>query len=223
MSKTILCIAAHPDDEALGCGGTLAKHAADGDDVHIVFLADGVGARGSKLGLAQREAAAKKAAETLGAEQIRFLSMPDNQLDTVSLLEVVQAVEKEIAEIEPHIIYTHHAGDLNIDHKITAQAVMTACRPLPGSKLEAIYAFEVLSSTGWDQPNTANVFIPQHFVEITEQFDQKIKALECYGMEMRDFPHARSYEAVEALAVHRGSHVGVARAEAFMTLRSLWV
>ena len=219
--KNILTIAAHPDDEALGVAGTLARHAADGDSVHIVFLADGEGARGSKENLSQRREAAQKATDVISAKSVIFGDFPDNRMDTIPLLEIAQYVEKIIADIKPDIIYTHHAGDLNIDHRITHQAVLTACRPLPDSKIQSIYGFEVLSSTEWAGADQSQAFCPTHHVDITDYFDQKQTALRCYDAEMRDFPHARSYEAVEALATLRGAQVGLKKAESFTTIRTV--
>ena len=150
MSVRVLVVAAHPDDEALGCGATMARHAARGDTVCGLFMADGVGARGSTIGLEARRAAAEAAARVLGAEPPRVLGFPDNRLDTVALLDIVQAVEGVLAEVQPDVIYTHHGGDLNIDHVIAHRAVMTAARPVPGQPVRAVYGFEVPSST--EQP-----------------------------------------------------------------------
>jgi LmbE family N-acetylglucosaminyl deacetylase len=218
--KTILVIAAHPDDEALGAGGTLARHSEEGDSVHITFLADGEGARGNKDNLAQRRDAAEKAGKAMGAKAVGCYDFPDNRMDTLSLLDVTQQVEKIIADINPDIIYTHHAGDLNIDHRLTHQAVLTACRPGSGDKLEAVYAFEVLSSTEWSGPAKDAAFCPNHFVDISKTFDKKQKALSCYSEEMRKFPHPRSPEAVEALAIYRGAQSGFQKAEAFEVIRT---
>ena len=219
--KTVLAIAAHPDDEALGAAGTLARHAKEGDAVHIVFLADGEGARGSTDHLSDRRAAAQHAGGAMGAQSVLFHDFPDNQMDTVPLLEVAKFVEKTIKEIKPQIIYTHHGGDLNIDHQITHRAVLTACRPMPGNQIEAIYGFEVLSSTEWASPDQDNAFRPTHYVDITAHYAAKDKALKHYEGEMRNFPHARSYKAAEALATLRGSHVGFEKAEAFTVIRTI--
>lgn len=219
--KNILVVAAHPDDEALGVAGTLARHAAEGDAVHIVFLADGEGARGSKDQLNERRDAAQKAGDALGAKSVSFHDFPDNKMDSVALLDVAQVIEKVIAEVQPHIIYTHHGGDLNIDHQVTHRAVLTACRPMPESQIEAIYGFEVLSSTEWASADQDAAFVPVHHVDISDTFDQKMAALKCYDSEMRPFPHARSYEAVEALAVLRGAQVGLKKAESFTCLRTV--
>lgn len=215
----ILVVAAHPDDEALGCGGTIARHAREGAAVHVVFMTDGVGARGSSAGDRERQAAANAALKLLGAQPPVFLDFPDNQLDTVPFLAVVKKVEEAVSRTNPSIIYTHHSGDLNIDHQITQRAVMTACRPMPGSGVREIYGFEVLSSTEWAAPAQDGPFLPVRFVGIYAFLDQKLEALRCYAHEMREFPHSRSYETVKALAVLRGSNNGLRAAEAFTVLR----
>lgn len=220
--RNIAVIVAHPDDEALGAGGTMALHARRGDVVHPIFLADGVGARGQDEAAAEKRArAGRLAAGALGASAPRFLGFPDNRLDTVALLEIVQAIEKIIASIGPDTVYTHHQGDLNIDHAICNRAVLTACRPLPQCTVRRIYAMEVLSSTEWGSPSPAHAFVPTHFVDVTATLGAKRHALEAYAEEMRDFPHARSFEAVEALMKIRGSAVGLGAAEAFAVLRQI--
>jgi N-acetylglucosamine malate deacetylase 1 len=222
MSETVLAVVAHPDDEVLGAGGTLARHAAKGDAVHILFLADGVGARGDDKAAAERRVkAARLAASALGAHAPEFLSLPDNRLDRLDLLDIVQPIESAIRKIAPATIYTHHAGDVNIDHEVCQRAVLTACRPLPGSTVLRIYAMEVASSTEWSSPQSGNAFIPTHFVDISGTREAKRRALEAYGEEMRLFPHARSYEAVDALATWRGASVGLPAAEAFMVVREI--
>ena len=225
---TVLVVAAHPDDEVLGCGGTLARHAAKGDVVNILILAEGATSRAEAPGAgkeagtiaALREAAAK-AAKILGAQPPRFAGLPDNKMDSLPLLEVVKEVEKIIAETRPSIVYTHHHGDLNIDHRITHQAALTACRPLPGAPVKALYGFETLSSTEWAGPEAQNAFCPQHFCDISQQLAAKLEALRCYNLEMRPFPHPRSFEAVEALARLRGASAGLTAAEAFETIRCI--
>ncbi len=220
--RKIAVIVAHPDDEALGAGGTMARHASRGDIVHPIFLADGVGARGQDAAAAEKRAqAGRLAAAALGAGEPRFLGFPDNRLDTVALLEIIQAIEQIIARIGPDTIYTHHQGDLNIDHVICHRAVLTACRPLPQCTVRRIYAMEVPSSTEWGSPSAAHAFVPTHFVDISAVVAAKRRALEAYAEEMRDFPHARSFAAVEALMKTRGSAVGLAAAEAFAVLRQI--
>ncbi len=228
MSKDkarVLVVAAHPDDEVIGCGGTTARHAATDDSVHILILADGVTARaGEESSAAQVEAraeAARAAARVLGAEPPRFAGFPDNRLDSVPLLDVVKTVEAVVGEVRPSIVYTHHGGDLNVDHRIVHQAVVTACRPLPETPVRSLYAFETVSSTEWAPETLGQSFRPTRFVDIATHLDRKLQALESYTSEMRSFPHPRSRENVVALARHRGACAGIAAAEAFMVIREI--
>ena len=220
MNKTVLIVAAHADDEALGCGGTIARHVADGDTVHAVFMADGVSSRpgAAVVELDRRMASAKQAHVILGLQRVVYLGLPDNRMDSLPLLDVVQALESVLQGIAPQVIYTHHHGDLNIDHRITHQAVMTACRPLPGSLVREIYCFEVLSSTEWATPQQ-EPFVPNVFVNISDFLAIKLKALQAYQLEIRPAPHSRSIEHAEYLARHRGHTFGVAAAEAFVAIR----
>lgn len=218
--NTVLVVAAHPDDEALGCGGTIARHARNGDKVHVLFLSDGVASRDEGHRDADiRNDAAETAGKVLSVTSVSYGSFPDNQMDSVPLLDVVKFIHKHIEDIQPNIIYTHHHADLNIDHQIAAQATMTACRPQKGHPVKEIYAFEVPSSTEWQNPTKSDAFIPNIFVDISDDIDTKIKALEAYDMEMRPFPHSRSYEAIRALATLHGARNGLDAAEAFMCLR----
>jgi len=220
MTKTVLVVAAHPDDEVLGCGGTVAKHVASGDRVHVVFMANGVGARGGKINDAvrERETATFAAAKILGTISTTCLGFPDNRMDSLALIDIVQPFEKALDKIKPEIIYTHHYGDLNVDHRITHQAVMTACRAMPGSSVNEILTFEVMSSTEWNSPNHAQ-FQPNLFVDTSAFLELKIKALKAYSIEMRLAPHSRSIENLVHLARHRGCCIGVQAAEAFMVMR----
>ena len=223
---SVLVVAAHPDDEILGCGGTLALHAAGGNAVHILIVAEGATSRdarrdphGREPELAALRAAASRAADAIGAEKPTMLGLPDNRLDELPLLDVVQPIEDVVEAMAPEIVYTHHAGDLNVDHRIVHQAVVTACRPLPGSPVRAIHAFETVSSTEWQSGGQA--FRPQRWVDIEPYMDRKLLALEAYAAEMRPFPHARSREAVEALARVRGAAAGLRAAECFMLVREV--
>jgi LmbE family N-acetylglucosaminyl deacetylase len=219
--RRVLAIVAHPDDEVIGAGGTLARHARLADEVHIAFLTDGVSARGSDNAAAGRRAvAAKQAANALGAHASHFLGFPDNRLDTIALLDVVKAVETIVSEMRPHTVYTHHNGDLNIDHVLCHRAVMTACRPIPGSTVRRIFAIEVVSSTEW-APQTSGLFSPTRFVDISATRMVKRRALEAYAEEMRSFPHPRSYESIATLEQWRGASAGLSCAEAFVVLRDI--
>ena len=218
--KTVLVVAAHADDEALGCGGTIARHVEEGDLVHLVLMADGVRSRAesSDADLARRVEVSKRAQCILGISFSWSLELPDNKMDSVPLLEIVQRLEPILEEIQPSVIYTHHHGDLNIDHRLTQAAVMTVCRPVPGSSVREIYGFEVLSSTEWTTQQSSP-FLPDHFVDITQQLRTKLDALEAYSEEMRAPPHSRSMAHAEVLAYHRGYSVGVDAAEAFEVYR----
>ncbi len=220
MAKTVLVIAAHPDDEALGCGGAIARHAAEGDAVHVVFMAEGVGSRNGELAQAlnERNRAKALALRILGVSSSHSLDFPDNRMDSLPLLDIVQPLERIVREIRPCTIYTHHRGDLNVDHSVTHQAVMTACRPQPDSTVREILAFEVMSSTEWSGPGPL-IFEPNVFIEITHHWSKKRQALEAYALEMRQIPHSRSIEHLDVLARHRGVCVGVNRAEAFKLIR----
>jgi N-acetylglucosamine malate deacetylase 1 len=224
MPATILAICAHADDEAYGIAGTLARHAAHGDMVHLLFLADGVTARDVAYEpmrrvaeIAARKAMAEAAARAMGAQPPCFLDLPDNRLDRLDLLDIVKPIEAVIAELRPATIYTNHANDLNVDHGIAHRAVLTACRPLPGFSVTALYAFETLSSTEWE-PDGA-VFRPARYVDISGFTDAKMAAIRAYDAEMRAFPHPRSPEAVEALWRLRGAQAGLTAAEALVVVR----
>lgn len=213
----VLVIAAHPDDEVLGLGGTIARHARSGDNINVLIVAEGATSRPDETqeDVSALRQAATQAAKVLGAQEPVFLCLPDNRLDSMDLLDVIQAIEKQAGIFKPDIVYTHHGGDLNLDHQIVHRAVITALRPLPDSPVKAIYGFETLSSTEWASPSVGPAFRPNRFVDVTDTLADKIKALDCYEMEMRDFPHPRSTQAIKSLASLRGSHVGVTAAEAF--------
>jgi N-acetylglucosamine malate deacetylase 1 len=222
MTETILTIVAHPDDEVLGAGGTLARHAARGDQVHLLFLANGTGARGADQRAVERRAqAARSAASALGVSEPNFLQFPDNKLDHIDLLDIIHAIEPVLKKVTPDTIYTHHFGDLNIDHVLCHRAVLTACRPMSHSSVRRIYGMEIPSSTEWSTPNTANAFLPTRFVDISATAGAKRRALEAYAEEMRPFPHPRSLEAIDSLAAWRGASAGLEAAEAFTVIREI--
>jgi LmbE family N-acetylglucosaminyl deacetylase len=220
MHNTFLVVAAHADDEVLGCGGTIARHVAEGDFVHLVFMSDGVGSRAQSIpeDLQRRIVARDSALSILGVTNWDAFDFPDNRMDSVALLDVVQALEPIVQRVKPTRVYTHHHSDLNIDHGVTHQAVMTACRPFPGSSVREILTFEVMSSTEWGTSGVAS-FVPNAFVDISEYLAKKVEALAAYGAEMRAAPHSRSVANIEALARHRGHCVGLGAAEAFEVLR----
>jgi LmbE family N-acetylglucosaminyl deacetylase len=225
LSKSILVVAAHPDDEVLGCGGAIARWVNEGCTVHVAFLADGVTSREADAGahateLAARRAASRAACNILGVTSVSFGDHPDNQLDTVSLLTLSKEVSALVETHRPELVLTHHAGDLNVDHRQAHEAVATACRPQPGHVVKRILCFEVASSTGW-RLDPQHAFHPNVFVDITSTLEKKLDGLRAYDVEMRKWPHARSVAAAEHLARWRGATVGVAAAEAFALARDL--
>lgn len=219
-NKTVLVVAAHPDDEVLGCGGTILRHVANKDSVFAIFMTDGVSAREERVEVfrERRMVAVEEAKRILGLQAFYQFDFPDNQMDTEPGLKIAKRIEAVIGKIQPDVVYTHHLGDLNIDHCLTAKATMVACRPQPESSVKEIYGFEVLSSTGWAAP-TVDPFMPGLFVNITNFLEKKIEALMCYSDELRCAPHARSVEGVTCLAKYRGHTIGIEAAEAFSVLR----
>lgn len=221
MSKIVLVVAAHPDDEVLGCGGAIAWHVLQGDEVHLLVLADGESARQTSTPwhVSKRRECTAAAAAILGIRSLTQLGLPDNRLDSIPLLDVVIAIEQVLTKLLPEVVYTHFHGDLNVDHRITCEATLTACRPIPGSTVHELLCFEVVSSSEWSAAGTD--FRPTVFVDITNHLDCKVLALSAYSEEMRDPPHSRSLEHVVALAKHRGHCSGVHAAEGFVLIRSI--
>ncbi len=227
MGKRILVVAAHPDDEILGCGGTMALHSQRGDDVYVLILGEGVTSRDEKRDrelrekdIAELQHQVETANKIVGTKKNFLFDFPDNRFDSVPLLDIIKVVEKVKKEVNPDIIYTHHKGDLNIDHRITFEAVLTASRPLKDESVRSVYSFEVPSSTEWSA-DSSNYFIPNYFINIKETLKKKTNAMKAYTNEIRDFPHPRSGKALEILAQSRGIMTGFEYAEAFMVVRIL--
>lgn len=221
----VLVVAAHPDDEVLGAGGAIARHVDAGDVVTVLILGSGLSARLSEpdalasQDLDALQVDARTAADVLGATDLRLLDLPDNRFDSLALLDIVKLVEGVVDAVEPQVVYTHHPGDLNIDHQRTAAAVLTACRPQPGHSVRRILAMEVPSATGWGDP--AQAFVPSVFLDIGAVLERKLQAMAAYRSELRGFPHARSLESIEARARAWGSQVGLVAAEPFVLLREI--
>jgi len=221
----ILIVAAHPDDEILGCGGTAARFARQGDIVCAMILGEGVTSRDARRNRESRESEIndlkkqmKKACQLAGIKKTFSLDFPDNRFDTVPLLDIIKRIETVKKSFAPDIVFTHYSGDLNVDHRLTAEAVKTAFRPLRGETAREIYAFEVPSSTEWGNTNS-KVFTPNFFIDITDTLEKKLSALKAYSSEMREFPHPRSLESVRINAQSRGAQAGLFAAEAFEVVR----
>ena len=221
----ILIIAAHPDDEVLGCGGTIARLIKEGFEVYTLILGEGITSRDDMRDRKRREeeitelkGEAKEANKILGVKEVFFYDFPDNRFDTVPFLDIVKVVEKVKNSINPEIIFTHYEMDLNIDHQITYRAVITATRPLKEETVKEIYSFEIPSSTEWRYPLN---FSPDVFFDISTTIDIKIRALGKYKTELKKYPHSRSLEGVKLIAKNWGIKVGLEYVEAFKVVRIL--
>ena len=224
--ENVLVVAAHPDDELLGVGGTIRKLADQGIICRAVIIGEGITSRSNARSeadaqdLVNLKEDARKAANIVGYETIDFCELPDNRLDGMDLLDVIKVVGKYVDEYKPDTIFTHHHGDLNIDHRIVCEAVITACRPVGNYEVKRIYAFETPSSTEWNYTYT-DPFVPNLYIDVTETLEAKVEGMKCYRSESTTFPHPRSAEALRALGTLRGSNVGMKKAEAFMILREV--
>jgi len=218
---SILVVAAHPDDEILGCGGTMARLAADGLDVFIAILGEGITSRHGQrnqadpVQLRHLQECSRRVANLVGAKDLFSFSLPDNRFDTVPLLDIAKIIEDIIGRVKPQVIYTQHGGDLNVDHVATFRATLTAARPMAGTTVRSVLAYEVASSTDWAFQKFSPIFCPNVFVDIGQSLETKIEAMKVYENETRSFPHPRSPEALRAAARRWGSVAGVQAAEAF--------
>ena len=224
--KNVLVFAAHPDDELLGLGSTIRRLANEGISTRAVIMAEGLTSRADKRvdadmsELKDLQADAMRAAEVVGYKELNFCGLPDNRMDGVELLDIVKIVSGYIEEYQPDTIFTHHHGDLNIDHRMTYEAVITACRPMEGGTVKRIYAFETPSSTEWNY-HYSEPFTPNVYFDVTDTIESKIIGMSCYRSESTIYPHPRSPEALRSLAALRGSNAGYKYAEAFMLVREL--
>jgi LmbE family N-acetylglucosaminyl deacetylase len=219
----ILIVAAHPDDEVLGCGGTIRAIANKftKTEIFALILSEGLTSRESesmkfsKADIDEVKNDSINAAKILGIQRPYFADLPNNRLDSMNLLDVIKIVERHVTKLQPTVIFTHHNGDINIAHRITYQAVLTACRPLEGCPVRKLLSFEIPSSTEWAFPTHKNAFSPNVFVEIGGALDIKIRAMQSYRTERRKLPHPRSPESIRAIALRWGSVANLGYAEAF--------
>jgi LmbE family N-acetylglucosaminyl deacetylase len=226
MKKRVLICVAHPDDETIGCGGAIAHHVKDKDKVYCLYMTNGVGARHSKTKdklINERKKNSLLASKILGFEWLLDCcgDFPDNGMDKVKLLEVVKKIEKAKKKIIPHIIYTHNPHDLNIDHRIVAEATLIAFRPQAKEVWNKILAFEIPSSTDFAYFKKNKNFQPNYFLDIEKFWKKKKKALQAYATEIKKFPNSRSLKGIEILSKFRGMQNGLPQAEAFQILKEL--
>jgi LmbE family N-acetylglucosaminyl deacetylase len=219
----ILVVVAHPDDETLGAGGTVAKFAQRGSEVWVLVICDGVTARHSEVD--RQKECAKRACETLGVSNVVFCDMPDQRLDTLSLVDVITPIEECVAELQPELVLTHFEEDVNQDHGVVFRATMVATRPSPGSSVQTVMCFETASSTEWAAPFPGNTFVPNVYVDIESTLRTKVDAMSVYADthtgEVKPYPHPRSLEAIEVYAKRHGVAVGIEAAEPFMLVRGV--
>jgi len=229
-NKKIMLVVAHPDDEILGVGATMHKLIHEFNvHAHVVILGEGITSRAEqrdtevwKHELEIHRANIKNAQYKIGYQSVSIYEFPDNRFDSVELLDIIKVIEKEKNHFDPGIIFTHHGGDLNIDHQRTFEAVMTACRPMEHEKVKAIFTFETPSGTEWRASSDPKHFIPTVFFKVSEtDVNAKIEAMECYEFEKRQYPHPRSPEALKILAQRWGMVIGKNYAEAFCLIRSI--
>ena len=222
MSKRVLIIVAHSDDETIGMAGTIRKHVLEGNTVNVVSMTNGVGSRSNaNQSILSRKKSANEASKILGFDWIKQFDYPDNQLDSVPLLEIIKAIESVKANFKPELVYTHTGADLNIDHKIVLQATLTAFRPLNDESCKEIRTFEVPSATDYGHDTLTRKFVPNLFIDIHKFEKDKISALQAYSQEMKQYPNSRSVESIINLARTRGNRVGLDLAEAFQIVRKI--
>lgn len=214
--RNILLVAAHPDDEILGCGGTARLHVLNGDEVHVVIVCEGESLRYGENGVGQT-GNTENAAKILGIKSVTNLAIADQSLDIHPLTDLIKKVESVVSEIRPKIVYCQFGGDINYDHKVVFDATMVATRPT-SEYIESIYAFDTASSTEWAYPRT---FIPDTWVDISMVLEEKLAAMACYKSELRDFPHPRSLEGLRVKAQSWGAQACMKAAEVFVTVRQV--
>ena len=230
IEQKILVVVAHPDDELLGLGGTLNHLVQDNKcQVHVVILGEGITSRSLERNtsdwvkeLEEHKRNISDAKKLIGYQTLSTFDLPDNRFDSTPLLDIIKIIEGEKAKFQPDIVFTHHGGDLNIDHQRTFEAVMTACRPMEDECVKAIITFETPSGTEWRASSDPRHFVPNFFVELqSKHLQAKVDAMECYAYEKRSFPHPRSSQGLRILAGYRGISVGKKYVEAFQIIRHI--
>lgn len=219
--KKIVVVAAHPDDEVLGCGGVIARHRRQGDQVHVIVVTRGMPELFAAEAVAKVRVELGRAHAVLGGASVSYLDFPAPALDTVPGYAVADAIHKVLSAVQPDIVYLPHHGDIHGDHRAASLATMVAARPNGAVSIPRLLVYETLSESEWGNPNGADAFQPTVFVDISGTLEDKLKAMACYESQLRPSPNARSLEAIRALAKYRGHTVNLHAAEAFMLVREI--
>lgn len=221
MKSKVLVVAPHPDDEVLGCGGTIARHTVQGDEVHVLVVTRGASDIYSWEAVETGREELRAAHTLLKISGVHFLDFPAPKLDTIPGYKLADAIGEVIRSLCPNILYLPHRGDIHADHQVVYQAALVAARPINGCSVKRILCYETLSETEWSDPFGDSAFIPTVFVDITDYLDYKLKAMNCYQSQIKQPPHPRSLQVIEALARLRGATVSLPAAEAFMLVRDI--
>ena len=222
MKGPLLVVAPHPDDEVLGAGGTIARLSAAGEDVYVVIVTKGFPPHWDEEFIARGRAEAAEAHRVLGVRETFFLDFPAAALDTVAHRDLNARMGEVFARVRPHTVLIPFVGDIHADHQLVFLSALVASRPSTAAPPRMVLAYETLSETNWNAPYLSPAFAPTVYVDISEQLDTKVRAMECFGSQIKPFPHERSAEALRALATMRGCTVGVRAAEAFVLVRQVW-
>jgi len=219
----VLVIAPHPDDEVLGCGGTIKKYTSMGDQVYLCIATKAYTPDWTEEFIANRKEEIESAVKTLGINKLFLLDFPTVKLDTISQKEINDSISKVVQEVKPEVVFIPFGGDINKDHKIIFEASLVALRPNLESSVKKVYCYEVLSETEWAKPaqKIEDVFMPNYYEDVSDYLEDKIKAMECYKSEVRGYPHPRSLEGIKILAQKRGLESGLKLSEAFMLIREI--
>jgi len=219
----ILVIAPHPDDEVLGCGGSIKKYSKQGDDVYLCIATKAYTPDWTEEFIKNRQQEINCAVNILGIKKVYFLDFPTVKLDTIPQKELNDSISKIVEELKPELVFIPFERDINKDHKLVSEACLVALRPKPGLNVKKVFYYEVLSETEWAKParKIEDVFLPNFYENISENLNDKLKAMECYKSELKEYPHPRSLEGIKVLAQKRGMEIGIEYAEAFMLLREI--
>jgi len=217
----VLVIAPHPDDEVLGCGGTIAKHVSEGSEVYLCVVTKAYSPDWSEKIIEVKRQEVLKVTEILGIKEVYYLDLPTVKLDTIPQKELNESIARVIGKVKPEVVYIPHKGDVNKDHRLVFEAAMVALRPLRGSTVSRILCYETLSETEWGATDTEGFFVPNVYINIAGTLEVKLEAMSVYRTELKDYPHPRSLEMLRILAGKRGSEAGFVAAEAFMLVREI--